>query len=272
MFPCDKNEYAYTLNIYATNIKSQKGFGSIVEQRTPITNIARERETQRRRDAVIKEREEQRIERERIETMEAERAEQHAKRQRAERQRKVKDKMKKMGGKSTFGGAQEEYTVELRGQPRVRDVERNMEIGDLTGAPKGNINKRPNRGDNNQNSEKTQEEWDEMKRSITEKYEEQFKSQNCIEIRLYGPATKSLKGTMDYKRFQELFKEKYPCDEYKQNDNFVNFLNFEKSFLIKFDNNASVSAIEQFVASLPDKDKVEIADGVMGNVVRTNAE
>ena len=272
MFPCDKNEYAYTLNIYATNIQSKKDFGNIVEQRTPITNIARERETQRRRDAVIKEREEQRIERERIEKMEAERAEQHAKRQRAERQRKVKDKMKKMGGKSALGGAQEDYTVELRGQPRVRDVERNMEVGDLSGAPTGNINKRPNRGDSNQqNGERTPEEREEIKQSITAKYEEQFKSQNCIEVRLYGQATKTLKGQMDYKRFMELFKEKYPCNEYK-NDNFVNFLNFEKSFLIKFDNNASVSAINQFVESFPDKDKIEIADGVMGNVVRTNVE
>merc|ERR1711920_1087482 len=89
ILPCHKNEYSYMMDIYATNIQLEKGFGTIVKQRKPITNTALEREEQRKADAMKKEREEQNREKERIERMEKERAEQHAKRLRSERHRTV---------------------------------------------------------------------------------------------------------------------------------------------------------------------------------------
>merc|ERR1712183_574739 len=203
--------------------------------------------------------------------MEAERAEQHAKRLRAERQRKVKDKMKKMGGK--FSNVQEEYRVELRGSAENKNEKKTGdEFDGLNKNAKVNQNQRNNNRNNQTNPERNTEEWEQQKQSIIASYEEQFNRNSCIEVRVYGNNTHTIKGRQDYSRFSDQFKQKYPCDEYETGKfaNFVSFLNFEKSFLIRFDQNASEAQIDKFIGSFPDKDKIEISDGVLGNIVRTN--
>jgi len=169
VIPDKKNEFSYTCKVYALRIEKMDSFGTIVEQPKEILNVALAKEVDRRREAVIRERESRREIEEKDARRQEELAKQHAERLKQQRARLAKAKVSKLGTTGTnFDDSGAEAMAEQFASARKEEQQNQRET--VAGEPK---------------KAETDEEY-------SMRYETNFKRGYCMEVnlRVFGQQSK----------------------------------------------------------------------------------